>query len=81
MLCLPAILCVSFAKIVSFLYLGPGDDHFHAAGAERDLVIPSSALLVPLASFPYLVANEGIGLRVTQSPGCSTLQLCQTNQM
>ena len=60
---------------------GPRDDRFHAVGAQRDPAVPSSALLVPLASSPYLVANAGIGLRVIESPDYSTLKLCQTNQM
>ena len=58
----------------------PGDDHFHSVGAQRDPIVPSSALLVPPASSPYLDANAGIGPRVTKTPYCSTLQLCQTNQ-
>ena len=58
----------------------PGDDRFHTAGAQLDPLVPSSALLVPLASSPYLDANAGIGPRATETPDCSTLQLCQTNQ-
>ena len=60
---------------------GLGDDRFHVASAQRDPIIPSSALLVPLVSSPYLDVNEGIGLQATKSPDCSTLQLCQTNKM
>ena len=64
-----------------FFLPGPGDDRFHVAGAQRDLAIPSSALLVPPPSSLNLDANEEIGLRATESPDCLTLQLCQTNQM
>ena len=64
-----------------FSLSGPGDNHFHAAGAQRDLAVPLSALLFPPAFPPYLDANAGIGTRPTKSPDCSTLQLCQTNQM
>ena len=78
-LCLPAILRVSFAKIVPFFLPGPEDDHFHIASAQRDPAIPSSALLVSPTSPPYLDANEEIGLRATESPDCLSLQLCQTN--
>ena len=46
---------------------GPEDDRFHAAGAQRDLIIPLSALLVHPASSPYLDTNVGIGLRATES--------------
>ena len=62
-----------------FSLLGPGDDRFHAAGAQHDPIIPSFALLVPPASSLYLDTNVGIGLRATESSDCSTLQLCQTN--
>ena len=64
-----------------FSLLGPGDDCFHVAGAQRDPVVPSSALLVSPASSPYLDANEGIGLRALESLDCSTLQLCQMNKI
>ena len=57
----------------------PGDDCFHAAGAQRDLAVPSSTLLVPPASSLYLDANAGIGPRATKSLDCSTLKLCQMN--
>ena len=67
--CLPRQKCVVSLP-------GPGDDRFHAAGAQRNPAAPSSALLVPPASFPYLDANAGIGPRATESPDCSTLQLC-----
>ena len=59
----------------------PRDNHFHVAGAHRDLVVPSFSLHVPPAFAPYLDANAVIGPRATESPNCSTLQLCQTNQM
>ena len=59
----------------------PGDYRFHAAGAQRDLAIPSSALLVSPTSSLYPDANEGIGLRATESLDCLTLQLGQTKQM
>ena len=51
----------------------PEDDRFHATGAQPDPPIPSSSLLVPLASSPYLDANEGTGLWATKSLDCSTL--------
>ena len=41
----------------------------------------SGALLAPHVSSPCLDANEEIDIRVTGSPGCLSLQLCQTNQM
>ena len=41
----------------------------------------SGALLAPHVSSPCLDANEEIDLRVTGSPGCWSLQLCQMNQM
>ena len=59
----------------------PGDDQFYAASAQRDPAIPSSVLFVHPASSPNLYGNEGTGLQATESPDCSTLQLCQTNQM
>ena len=77
-LCLPAILRVSFTKIVSFLYLSP---ETIVAGAQRNPVIPSSTLLVSPTSSLYPDANEGIGLRETESLDCLTLQLGHTNQM
>ena len=55
--------------------------HFHAADVQCDPTIPSSALLAPPVSSPCLDANEGIVLHATESSGCLTLQLCQTNQM
>ena len=53
-----------------FSLLGPVDDCFHAAGAQRVLVIPSSISLAPPASSPYLDANEEIDLQATGSLGC-----------
>ena len=75
-LCLSSILHVSFAKIVPFFLPGPEDDRFHIVGAQNDPAIPSSALLVPPASSPYLDINEEIGLQVIESLDCLTLQLC-----
>ena len=80
MLCLPTLLWVSFTKIVSFSTWARRRS-FHAAGAQCDLAVPSSALLVSPTSSPYLDANAEIGLRVTESPDCLTLQLHKTNQM
>ena len=80
-LCLPAILRVSFAKVVPFFLPRPADDRFHTVGAQCDPAIPSSASLVPHSSSPCLDANEEIGLQATESLDCLTLQLCQTNQM
>ena len=59
----------------------PRDDRFHAASAQRNPAVPSSTLLVPPASSPYLDVNAKIGIRATESPDCSTFQLCQMNQM
>ena len=60
---------------------GPKDDRFHAVSVQHDPEIPSSALLVPPTSSPYLDANAGIVLQATESSDCSTLQLCHMNQM
>ena len=49
---------------------GHRDDRFHAIGAQRDLAVPSFALLVPLVSSSYLDVNVGIGLRAIESPDC-----------
>ena len=65
----------------AFFLPRPGDDRFNVVGAQRNPVIPSSALFIPPASSPYLDADEEIDLRATKSPDCLTLQLCQTNQM
>ena len=54
----------------AFFLLGPIDDHFHAAGAQRIPTIPLSVSLAPLISSPYLDANEEIDLQATGSPGC-----------
>ena len=60
--CLSAILHVSFAKIVLFFLHRPTKDRFHAADAQRDPAIPSSAVLAPPASSPSLDTNGGIDL-------------------
>ena len=60
MLCLTAILCVSFVKIAHFFLLRPTDDRFHVVGAQRVPTIPSSVLLTLPVSSPYLDANEEI---------------------
>ena len=65
----------------AFFLPGSADDRFHIAGAQCDLVIPSSTFLAPPASSPCLDANEEIGLWATESPDCLTLQLRQTNLM
>ena len=71
--------CLLFQGHV-FSLLGPEDDRFHTACAQHDPEVPSSNFLVPPTSSPYLDANARIGPQVTESPDCSTLQLCQTNQ-
>ena len=70
-----------FFRDCAFFLSGAADDRFHAAGAQCDPTIPSSAFLVPPASSPYLDANEEIGLQVIESSDCLTLQPCQTNKM
>ena len=70
-----------FRQDRTFFLLGPVDDRFHAASAQCDPTIPSSALLAPPISSPCLEVNEEIDLRMTGSPDCLTLQLCQTKQM
>ena len=65
----------------AFFLSGPPNDHIHIVNAQRDLAIPSSILLALPVSSPCLDANEEIDLRVTRSPGCWSLHLCQTNQM
>ena len=57
------------------------NDRFHAADVQRDPTIPSSVVLPPSVSSPCLDTNEEIDLRATGSPGCWSLNLCQTNQM
>ena len=53
-----------------FSLLGPIDDRFHIAGAQRVPTIPSSVSLAPPVSSPYLDANKEIDLQVTGSLGC-----------
>ena len=70
LLCLIAILRVSFVNIAPFFLIRPVDNRFRAAGVQRVPVIPSSILLAPSVSSPYLDANEGIDLQTNGSLGC-----------
>ena len=78
---LDACLALLFRQYSIFFLLGPVNDRFHVVDVQRDHAIPPSALLAPPVSSPCLDANEEIDFRVTGSPGCWSLQLCQTNQM
>ena len=49
-----------FRQDRTFFLLGPVYDLFHAVGAQRVPIIPSSVLLTLLVSSPYLDANEEI---------------------
>ena len=67
MLCLTAILRVSFFKIAPFFLLGSAYDRFHAVGVQRVPAIPLSVFLAPPVSSPCLDANEEIDLQATGS--------------
>ena len=59
-----------FCQDSAFSLLGPVDDRFHAAGAQRVPAIPSSVSLASPLSSSYLDANEEIDLQATRSLGC-----------
>ena len=70
-----------FRQDRTFFQSGPTNGRFPTADVQRNLAIPSSVLLALPVSSPCLVANEEIDLRVTGSPGCWSLHMCQTNYM
>ena len=59
-----------FHQDCAFFLLGPIDDRFHTAGAQRVPTIPSFVSLAPPVSSPYLEANEEIDLQAIGSLGC-----------
>ena len=65
----------------AFLQHGLTNGRFPTTDVWRNPILSSYVLLALPISSPCLDANEEIGPRVTGSPGCWSLHICQTNQM